>query len=128
MGEAARRSRRGTCEVRERNSLTSAVLMSLLSGAGAYLARYWMFSGHVREARGWLAELQSMSASEPVTPRTRARVMAAAVGADVYDQDLTDIQIRVAESVATARQAGDPWCAAYALWPYIAAVLHLELI
>jgi hypothetical protein len=52
--------------------------------------------------------------------------MAAAVGAATYDQDINDLLTRAAEAVAAARQAGDAWCLAYALWPYSAAVLVFE--
>jgi predicted ATPase/DNA-binding CsgD family transcriptional regulator len=93
---------------------------------GAYLGRYWMFSGHVREAKTWLAELVAMPAGRPVTYRTRARVLLAAMAADVYDQDISNLQVRTAEVLAIAREASDAWCTSYALWASIAVVLHLE--
>jgi predicted ATPase/DNA-binding CsgD family transcriptional regulator/DNA-binding XRE family transcriptional regulator len=93
---------------------------------GAYLGRYWMFSGHGREARTWLAELAAMRADGGVTPRTRARLLLATLAADIYDQDIRNAQARAAESVAMARAAGDAWCTAYALWIYAAVALHVE--
>jgi len=85
-----------------------------------------MFSGHVREVRAWLSELLDMPSGATVTRRTRARLLVAALGAAAYDQDVTDLRTRSAEALAAAREAGDTWCIAYALWPHTGALLYLD--
>jgi predicted ATPase len=93
---------------------------------GAYLARYWMYSRHVKEGRAWLGELMAMPGSPAVSFRTRGRMLVAATSAASYDGDPGGAIGLPEEAVAAAREAGDPWCLAFGMFFRALLVLYLE--
>jgi predicted ATPase/DNA-binding CsgD family transcriptional regulator len=91
---------------------------------GAALPRYWLFTGHVKEARAWLDELLTLPSPEAATV-TRARLLVGAMAAAGYEQDLKSCVVFAQRALTLARQVGDAWATAYALffWAPLAAII-----
>jgi predicted ATPase/DNA-binding CsgD family transcriptional regulator len=80
---------------------------------GAVLARFWMYSGRLAEGRAWLAELLPL---EGMTLGTRGRLLVASAAAATYELDLGVARTLLEDGLAAAREGGDDWAIAWALF------------
>jgi predicted ATPase/DNA-binding CsgD family transcriptional regulator len=92
---------------------------------GAGLTRYWLFTGHVKEARVCLDELLALPSGEPPTV-ARARVAVGAAAAAAYEQDLKTCPMHAYQGLMLGRQVGDAWATAYAVFFCTPIALYLD--
>jgi predicted ATPase/transcriptional regulator with XRE-family HTH domain len=107
------RSALAWCMARGQEGDRDAVERGLL--AAGYLTHFWQIRGHLLEATGWLERLLALPAAQG---RTRGRVAALWCLAVIRTDLLGNAGAAEAvgeESVAIARELGDPWDLALAL-------------
>jgi tetratricopeptide (TPR) repeat protein len=99
---------------REHDNVRAALRWSIQSGEAesglrisAAVWRFWQHHGHLTEGRQWLRELLTLPAAAPPTV-ARARGLGAAGSLAYWQDDLVDTKRYYEESLAAAREVGDP--------------------